>query len=223
MRELVFRTIYSAKNAEHQLAAHVLGQCLAAHAGRGRRWPVEIHRAPGPLTRAYEYWVRRLAEREGRRADHAARNGCAPAAKSRGAAQRPKKSERRQGGEEEKQRGESDEVASIGCALHRAVALGVSQAAAQDTLKIAIGQINNWENQAPTLGEDAGIFKKHNLKIEAFGTQGAGETIQAVISGSADLGAGVGVAGVMRAFSQGRAGARARCRRSPAPATSTGT
>ena len=76
-------------------------------------------------------------------------------------------------------------------------------ASAQDTLKIAIGQINNWENQAPTLGEDAGIFKKHNLKIEAFGTQGAGETIQAVVSGSADLGAGVGVAGVMRAFSKG--------------------
>jgi len=74
---------------------------------------------------------------------------------------------------------------------------------AQDTLKIAIGQINNWENQAPTLGEDAGIFKKHNLKVEAFGTQGAGETIQAVVSGSADLGAGVGVAGVMRAFSRG--------------------
>ena len=82
-------------------------------------------------------------------------------------------------------------------------ALAASSAYAQDTLKIAIGQINNWENQAPTLGEDAGIFKKHNLKIESFGTQGAGETIQAVISGSADLGAGVGVAGAMRAFSKG--------------------
>jgi NitT/TauT family transport system substrate-binding protein len=90
----------------------------------------------------------------------------------------------------------------IGCALI-ALTFGVTQAAAQDTLKIAVGQINNWENQAPTLGEDAGIFKKHNLKIEAFGTQGAGETIQAVVSGSADLGAGVGVAGVMRAFSKG--------------------
>ena len=90
----------------------------------------------------------------------------------------------------------------MGCALI-ALALAASQASAQDTLKIAIGQINNWENQAPTLGEDAGIFKKHNLKIESFGTQGAGETIQAVVSGSADLGAGVGVAGVMRAFSKG--------------------
>jgi NitT/TauT family transport system substrate-binding protein len=76
-------------------------------------------------------------------------------------------------------------------------------ASAQDSLKIAIGQINNWENQAPTLGEDAGIFKKHNLKIETFGTQGAGETIQAVISGSADIGGGVGVAGAMRAFQRG--------------------
>jgi NitT/TauT family transport system substrate-binding protein len=90
----------------------------------------------------------------------------------------------------------------VGCAL-ALVALGVSQACAEDTLKIAIGQINNWENQAPTLGEDAGLFKKRNLKIEAFGTQGAGETIQTVISGSADLGAGVGLAGAMRAFARG--------------------
>ncbi len=74
-------------------------------------------------------------------------------------------------------------------------------AGAQDMLKIAIGQINNWENQAPTLGQD--IFRKHGLGIEAVGTQGAGETIQAVISGSADLGAGVGVAGAMRAFAKG--------------------
>ena len=81
--------------------------------------------------------------------------------------------------------------------------LHVPQARAEDTLKIAVGQINNWENQAPTLGEEAGIFKKHGLKIEAFGTQGAGETIQAVISGSADLGAGVGLAGAMRAFAKG--------------------
>ena len=76
-------------------------------------------------------------------------------------------------------------------------------AAAEDTLKLVIGQINNWENQAPTLGQDAGIFKKHGLVLENTGTQGAGETIQAVISGSADIGAGVGAAGVMRAFSKG--------------------
>ena len=83
------------------------------------------------------------------------------------------------------------------------LALGMTAASAQDQLKLAIGQINNWENQPPTLGQDAGIFKKHNLVLESVGTQGAGETIQAVISGSADIGAGVGAAGVMRAFSKG--------------------
>jgi len=90
-------------------------------------------------------------------------------------------------------------------ALALAVSLGIGalSAHAQDQLKIAIGQINNWENQAPTLGQDAGIFKKHNLVLESFGTAGAGETMQPVISGSSDLGAGVGVAGVMRAFARG--------------------
>ena len=84
-----------------------------------------------------------------------------------------------------------------------ALALSIGPAFADDTLKVVIGQINNWENQAPTLGQDAGIFKKHGLVLENTGTQGAGETIQAVISGSADIGAGVGAAGVMRAFSKG--------------------
>ena len=74
---------------------------------------------------------------------------------------------------------------------------------ADDTVKVAIGQINNWENQAPTLGQDAGIFKKYGLTLETFGTAGAGETLQPIISGSADIGIGVGVAGAMRAFSGG--------------------
>src|SRR4029079_13908993 len=83
------------------------------------------------------------------------------------------------------------------------LALGAGGAHAEDTLKVVIGQINNWENQAPTLGQDAGIFMKHGLVLENTGTQGAGETIQAVISGSADIGGGVGAAGVMRAFAKG--------------------
>jgi NitT/TauT family transport system substrate-binding protein len=78
-----------------------------------------------------------------------------------------------------------------------------SPARADDQLKIAIGQINNWENQMPTLGQDAGIFKKHGLVLDNFGTAGAGETMQPIIAGSADIGIGVGVAGVMRVFSKG--------------------
>src|ERR1700687_4315469 len=86
-------------------------------------------------------------------------------------------------------------------ALFASLVVGAASAQAQDQLKVAIGQINNWENQAPTLGQD--IFKKHNLVLDNVGTAGAGETLQPVISGSVDLGAGVGVAGVMRAFTRG--------------------
>jgi NitT/TauT family transport system substrate-binding protein len=74
---------------------------------------------------------------------------------------------------------------------------------AQDKLKLAIGQIDAWSNQVPTLGMHAGIFQKHGIALENFGTQGAGETIQAVISGSADIGIGVGTPGAMRAFAKG--------------------
>ena len=76
-------------------------------------------------------------------------------------------------------------------------------ARADDQLKVAIGQINNWENQMPTLGQDAGIFKKYGLTLDNFGTAGAGETMQPIIAGSADIGIGVGVAGVMRVFAKG--------------------
>ena len=75
--------------------------------------------------------------------------------------------------------------------------------AAEETLKLAIGQRGNWENAAPELGQRAGIFKKHGLELELLYTQGAGETLQAVISGSVDIGVGVGTAGVMGAFAKG--------------------
>jgi HCOMODA/2-hydroxy-3-carboxy-muconic semialdehyde decarboxylase len=65
LRELVFRTIYSARNAEHQLAAHMLGNVSPLTEGEADM-ASQLNLAPGPLARAYEYWVRRLAEREGR-------------------------------------------------------------------------------------------------------------------------------------------------------------
>jgi NitT/TauT family transport system substrate-binding protein len=91
--------------------------------------------------------------------------------------------------------------------LYWLVALAVATigptAMAEDTLKLAIGQRGNWENAAPELGQKAGFFKKHGLALELLYTQGAGETLQAVISGSVDLGIGVGTAGVLGAFAKG--------------------
>src|SRR6202795_1614512 len=78
-----------------------------------------------------------------------------------------------------------------------------ASALAADTLKLAIGQRGNWENAAPELGQEAGFFNKQGLTLELLYTQGTGETLQAVISGSVDLGLGVGTAGVLGAFAKG--------------------
>jgi len=74
---------------------------------------------------------------------------------------------------------------------------------AQDTLKIAAGQRGNWDTTIAEVGQRAGIFKKHGLTLEILWTQGAGETQQAVISGSVDIGVAPGIMGVLSAFSKG--------------------
>jgi NitT/TauT family transport system substrate-binding protein len=53
------------------------------------------------------------------------------------------------------------------------------------------------------VGQRGGIFKKHGLTLEILWTQGAGETQQAVISGSVEVGTGVGIMGVLSAYSKG--------------------
>ena len=84
-----------------------------------------------------------------------------------------------------------------------AVVMVGTTAMAEDTLKLAIGQRGNWENAPPELGQKAGFFKKHGVALELLYTQGAGETLQAVISGSVDIGIGVGTAGVLGAYAKG--------------------
>ena len=73
----------------------------------------------------------------------------------------------------------------------------------QDALRLAIGQRGNWETAIAELGNRAGIFKKRGLDLELLYTQGAGETLQVIISGSADIGIGVGTTGAMAAFARG--------------------
>jgi NitT/TauT family transport system substrate-binding protein len=93
-----------------------------------------------------------------------------------------------------------------GClkALAAALALApiASPALAQDRFKAVIGNSHNWENQPLQLGQEVGILRKHDVVVESVGAEGAGETIQAVISGSADLGVPIAMAGAYRAFSR---------------------
>lgn len=89
-------------------------------------------------------------------------------------------------------------------ALAALALLGMGTAAsAQDTLKLAVGQRGNWDTSVSEVGQRAGIFKKHGLTLDIVYTQGAGETQQAVISGSVDLGIAAGVMGVLSAYSKG--------------------
>jgi NitT/TauT family transport system substrate-binding protein len=103
---------------------------------------------------------------------------------------------------------EGQDMQHINILLFSTVALvasisGVQPARTDDLLRLAIGQMEAWAQQPPILGQRAGIFKKHGLVLDNLGTQGAGETLQAVISGAADIGIGIGTVGVMRAFSKG--------------------
>jgi NitT/TauT family transport system substrate-binding protein len=72
-----------------------------------------------------------------------------------------------------------------------------------DALKLAVGAPNNWDSGVPDIGRRAGIFNKHGLDLELLYTNGGGETLQAVISGSVDIGIGAGTGGVLGAFAKG--------------------
>ncbi len=87
------------------------------------------------------------------------------------------------------------------CGLMAAAAFTGSASA--ETLKLAVGQRGNWDTAIAELGQKAGIFKKQGLELEILYTRGGGETQQAVISGSADIGVAAGTLGVLGAFSKG--------------------
>ena len=92
---------------------------------------------------------------------------------------------------------------AVACALVALALSGADTASADDTIKLAVGQRGNWDTSVSEIGQRAGIFKKHGLTLDIVYTQGAGETQQAVISGSVDFGIAAGVMGVLSAFSKG--------------------
>jgi NitT/TauT family transport system substrate-binding protein len=79
-------------------------------------------------------------------------------------------------------------------------------ASAQDRLKLALGQRGNWDTAIAELGQGKGLFKQLGLDLEILWTQGAGESQQAVISGSVDI----GLAGTLAAFGAYQKGAPLR-------------
>jgi ribulose-5-phosphate 4-epimerase/fuculose-1-phosphate aldolase len=63
LQELVFRTIYSARNAELQLHTQALGAISPLSEGEAQLGG-EANLRPQPMSRAWEYWAMRLAKAE---------------------------------------------------------------------------------------------------------------------------------------------------------------
>jgi NitT/TauT family transport system substrate-binding protein len=78
-----------------------------------------------------------------------------------------------------------------------------NHARAADSLKLAVGQKGNWDTSVAELGQRAGFFRKHDVELDILYTQGSGETLQAVLSSSAEIGVSGGTLGVIGAFSKG--------------------
>ena len=64
LRELVFRTIYGARNAEYQTQAKVVGKITQLSPGEIEKAGA-LPKQPNTVSRAWEYWATRLAKRGG--------------------------------------------------------------------------------------------------------------------------------------------------------------
>ena len=90
-----------------------------------------------------------------------------------------------------------------GLATALSLALSTGAATAQDALKVSVGGRGVGETPVTELGDKAGIFARHGLKLEIFYTDGGGETQQAVVAGSAHIGVASGLLGGFALFSKG--------------------
>ena len=85
-----------------------------------------------------------------------------------------------------------------------AVLTGVisSAAQAQDKLKVAISQRGFWDSTFLETAQKEGMFKKANLDVEFFFTEGGGQTLQVIMSGSVDVAMSNGLLGTIGAYSK---------------------
>ena len=83
------------------------------------------------------------------------------------------------------------------------VCVTASAPAVAESLKIAIPQKGNWETSITEMGMQAGLFKKEGLDLEIVYTEGGPQTVQAVISGSVDVGMQNGLLGIIGAYAKG--------------------
>jgi NitT/TauT family transport system substrate-binding protein len=83
------------------------------------------------------------------------------------------------------------------------IAAFAAPALAQDKVRAAVGQRGNWDTLFISQGIEAGIFRKNNIEVDITWTKGGAETLQAVITDSADVAIANGILGVIGAASKG--------------------
>ncbi len=88
LEELVFRTIYTARNAAAQIQAELLDAGLEPLNSEEIELASEYNLRPGPVGRAWEYWSVRLDKAEGGKAPAKANAAPKPAAKKKKSARR---------------------------------------------------------------------------------------------------------------------------------------
>jgi NitT/TauT family transport system substrate-binding protein len=92
----------------------------------------------------------------------------------------------------------------LGALIGAIAATAVGGAAlAQDKVRAAVGQRGNWDTLFISQGVEAGIFKKAGIDVDITWTRGGAETLQAVITDSADLAIANGILGVIGTVSKG--------------------
>ena len=91
----------------------------------------------------------------------------------------------------------------LGALLAVIVSCVIPHGLAAETLMIASPIRGSWEGAIPELGKQAGIFRKYDLDLDILYTQGGGETLQVVMSGSVDIGLSAGVLGSLGAYGRG--------------------
>ena len=78
-----------------------------------------------------------------------------------------------------------------------------ASARAADKVRAAIGQKGFWDTLVTQLGTDKGFFKKEGLDIDITWTSGGGETLQAVLTGAADVAIAIGMPSCIQAYVKG--------------------
>src|SRR5262249_31214196 len=107
----------------------------------------------------------------------------------------------RQAGDHRSETGMS--IRGLSVVLAVIVSCAMPQGPAAETLENASPIPGSWESAIPELGQQAGIFRKYGLDLDILYTQGGGETLQVVMSGSVDIGLSAGALGSLGAYGKG--------------------